>query len=229
MARRFEVQEEPEKSAKWLATFNDMVTLLLTFFVLILSMSDMDSGKVMEMTRSVSGAFGTLKPGDKGDISIFDPFVTSVVSRGMGEKKRKEMAGAMDKIEGMDAKVVKDEILITLEEKLLYRSGLAEIEGKAYRSLNSLCSELQKTAALVKVEGHTDNVPIETPEFPSNWELSVARAVNVVRYFISEGGISPERLSAAGYADSKPVAPNTSEDGRAQNRRVEIILTSKEG
>jgi chemotaxis protein MotB len=78
------------------------------------------------------------------------------------------------------------------------------------------------------VEGHTDDVPIENKRFPSNWELSVARAVNVVKYFISKGNISPERLSAAGYGDSKPLYPNVSDHNRELNRRVGIILTLRE-
>ncbi|GAJ13378.1 unnamed protein product [marine sediment metagenome] len=116
-----------------------------------------------------------------------------------------------------------------MEEKLLYRSGSAKIEAKSFQSLNALCSVLQSTDYFIRVEGHTDNIPINNPEFPSNWELSTARAVNIVKYFVSEGDISPERLSAAGYADSKPVVPNVSKGNRAQNRRVEIILEFKEG
>ena len=211
-------------------TFNDMVTLLLTFFVLILSMSDLDKGKVIKMTRSVRQAFGMLGAGDRTAVRVFDPFVLPVTPRGFGSGK-KRLAGLIsfvDRTEKMDWKAIDDRMLISLDEEFLYKSGSAEIDQESRLGLKTLCSELKKTDSPIRVEGHTDDVPISNGKFSSNWELSTARAVNVVRYFITEGSISPERLSSAGYADSKPVAPNIDERSRAQNRRVDIILTFEE-
>ena len=228
MKRRSKAPEET--GGKWLLTFNDMVTLLLTFFVLILSMSDLDKGKVIEMTQAVRQAFGMLGAGDRTAVRVFDPFVLPVTPRGFGSGKER-LAGLIsfvDRTEGMVWKAIDDRMLISLDEDFLYKSGSAEIDPKSHLGLKTLCSELGKTDSLIRVEGHTDDVPISNGKFPSNWELSTARAVNVGRYFITEGGISPERLSAAGYADSKPVSPNIDECSRAQNRRVDIILTFKE-
>ena len=228
MKRRSKAPEET--GGKWLLTFNDMVTLLLTFFVLILSMSDLDKGKVIEMTQAVRQAFGMLGAGDRTAVRVFDPFVLPVTPRGFGSGKER-LAGLIsfvDRTEKMDWKAIDDRMLISLDEDFLYKSGSAEIDPESHLGLKTLCSELKKTDSLIKVEGHTDDVPISDGKFPSNWELSTTRAVNVVRYFITEVGISPEGLSAAGYGASKPVAPNIDERSRAQNRRVDIILTFKE-
>ena len=229
MKKNSKKPEEPEKGGKWLSTFNDMVTLLLTFFVLILSMSKLDVAKVNEAVYAINDAFGMLSSAETGDIKAFEPFILPIKTRrsSLSEKKR-ELAEHIDKIGNMDAKVMEGGVSVILKEELFFKTGMSEIEEKNYPSLKNLCSILQKTDCQIRVEGHTDDVPIENKRFPSNWELSVARAVNVVKYFISKGNISPERLSAAGYGDSKPLYPNVSNHNRELNRRVGIILTLRE-
>ena len=229
MKKNSKKPEEPEKGGKWLSTFNDMVTLLLTFFVLILSMSKLDVAKVNEAVYAINDAFGMLSSAETGDIKAFEPFILPIKTRrsSLSEKKR-ELAEHIDKIGNMDAKVMEGGVSVILKEELFFKTGMSEIEEKNYPSLKNLCSILQKTDCQIRVEGHTDDVPIENKRFPSNWELSVARAVKVVKYFISKGNISPERLSAAGYGDSKPLYPNVSDHNRELNRRVGIILTLRE-
>jgi len=222
-------KDSGDQGGKWLATFNDMVTLLLTFFVLILSMSKLDVAKVNEAVYAINDALGMLNLGETVDTRVFEPFIIPMGNRRLRfEEEKRELAEHINKIGNMDAKVIEEGAAITLKEKLFFKTGMAEIEGKNYSSLKDLCSILQKTDCQIRVEGHTDDVPIENKRFPSNWELSVARAVNVVKYFISEGNISPERLSAAGYGDSRPILPNVSDRNRELNRRVEIILTLRE-
>lgn len=223
-------KDSEEKGGKWLATFNDMVTLLLTFFVLILSMSKLDVARVNKAVYAINNAFGMLSSAEMGDIKAFEPFIIPMGNRGASfSEKKRELAERIDKIGNMDAKVTEEGAAITLKEKLFFKTGMAKIEEKNYPSLKNLCSILQKTdCQQIRVEGHTDDAPIENKRFPSNWELSVARAVNVVKYFISKGNISPERLSAAGYGDSKPLYPNVSDHNRELNRRVGIILTLRE-
>ncbi|OEU51778.1 MAG: hypothetical protein BA871_00080, partial [Desulfuromonadales bacterium C00003096] len=212
-----------------LSTFKDMVTLLLTFFVLILSMSKLDVAKVNEAVYAINDAFGMLSSAETGDIKAFEPFILPIKTRrsSLSEKKR-ELAEHIDKIGNMDAKVMEGGVSVILKEELFFKTGMSEIEEKNYPFLKNLCSIFQKTDCQIRVEGHTDDVPIENKRFPSNWELSVARAVKVVKYFISKGNISPERLSAAGYGDSKPLYPNVSNHNRELNRRVGIILTLRE-
>ena len=218
-----------EKGGNWLATFNDMVTLLLTFFVLVLSMSKLDVAKVKEAVYAINDAFGMLSSNSIGDIKAFEPFVIPIKSRRSNlSEKRRELAEHIDKIGNMDARVIEGGISIILKEKLFFKTGMSEIEEKNYPVLKNLSSILQKTDCQIRVEGHTDDIPIENKRFSSNWELSVARAVNVVKYLISKGNISPARLSASGYGDSRPLYPNVSDHNRELNRRVGIILTISE-
>jgi chemotaxis protein MotB len=119
---------------------------------------------------------------------------------------------------------VNKNVSLSLDENLLFQSASAEIKSADDPSLRALCLKLKDIDASVRVEGNTDDLPIKNDQYPSNWELSTARAVNVVKYLIS-AGIAPERLSAVGYGPSKPVAQNSDEQNRTLNRRVDIVLT----
>lgn len=222
---------------KWLLTFNDMVTLLLTFFVLILSLSKLDASKLSEASRSVRSIFKFSEYGGKANVSVFTPFVIPMKDTELiFERDKRRLATDINEAaktfgysdeRAMDVKVIEEGVSVVLGEKLLFKTGMAEIEERNRPVLKILGSILEKVDCRIKVSGHTDNVFINNEQFPSNWELSTARAVNVVKNFISEGDILPERLSAAGYADSKPILPNVSDHNRELNRRVEIILALK--
>jgi len=224
---------------EWLSTFNDMVTLLLTFFVLILSLSTPDTGKLTQAAASLNTAFGMHELGEKMDLNVFIPFVALKKNNRakVFKKNKRKLAGRINEaakmVEGLDkstmvVKTTKEGVLVVLGEKLLFKPGMAEIEKKNYPLLKAfLGTLLQETDCRIRVEGHTDDVLIWNERFLSNWELSVGRAVNVVKYFISEGRILPERLSATGYADSKPLFLDVNDNNGELNRRVEIIFTFK--
>jgi len=222
-------KDSKEKEGKWLLTFNDMVTLLLTFLVLVLSLSETDKSKLSEASQAIRAVFNIPKI-KKGDISVFTPFVIPLrVKPTEFENKKRKLAEFINKAIGgpegtMDARVVKEGISVTIGEKLLFETGMAEIEENNWPALKALCPILKKNFCPIRIEGHTDDVPISNMRFLSNWELSTTRAINVVKYFISQGGILPERLSTAGYADSKPLFPNVSDHNRELNRRVEVLL-----
>ena len=220
--------QDETQSAGWLTTFNDLVTLLLTFFVLTLSMSKLDSGKVQEASRSVCDAFGMLNWSQGLSIRVFKPFVLSrrlkVVST---EAQKIALAEKLNNIDGLEATIVEEGLLVIMGDKVLFKTGMAELELVAHSNLKMLGTVIRDVDCSIRIEGHTDDVPIHTDRYPSNWELSAARAVVVVKYFISECGIAPERLSAAGYADSKPRWPNDNVLHRAKNRRVEITLATQ--
>ena len=116
---------------------------------------------------------------------------------------------------------------ITFEDYLLFNFGKADINPGGLAFLDKLAALLQKVPYPVRVEGHTDNVPIHTARYPSNWELSIARAVSVVKYFAEIGTINPQRLSAVGYGETRPLAPNDLPANRTRNRRVEIVLATE--
>jgi len=116
---------------------------------------------------------------------------------------------------------------ITFEDFLLFNFGKADINLGGLAFLDKMATLIQKIPYPVRVEGHTDNVPIHTARYPSNWELSIARAVSVVKYFAESGKIDPQRLSAAGYGETRPLVPNDSPANRTRNRRVEIVLVTE--
>jgi len=226
MGRRH--NEEVDQGGKWLTTFNDLVTLLLTFFVLTLSLSKLDTAKVKEMSRSVNSAMGRLEEGTKVGIQVFEPFVHPIRHYGLPlEKKKKALAKRIAEQGTMDAEVIEKGIRVTMDEKVLFATGEADIQSRFTDDLRVLCRELRGFEGGIRVEGHTDDVPINTDRFPSNWELSSARAARVVRFML-EQGIAPERLSAAGYGDSRPRREGVDDADRAYNRRVEIVVKVKE-
>lgn len=224
--------------ANWIGTFNDLVTLLLTFFVLLLSLSKLDVAKEKEISYSFSNTSGFMEGGGIIEIDVFSPFVAKCVLPNPFAKYRLEKRAMIERIneggqlqgediiEGlMYARAKKTGISAVLPGTMLFRTGMAEIEDKNNPALKTLCSILQETDCRIRVEGHTDDVPIRSTRFASNWELSAARAVSVLKYIISEGGISRQRLSVAAYADSRPLFRNTNAHNRKMNRRVEVVLT----
>ena len=116
------------------------------------------------------------------------------------------------------------DVRITLTDRILFKLGVAEIDLQGLPALKKITHVIGQLDDPVRVEGHTDNLPINTARFPSNWELSIARGVNVVKYFITTGKLDPKRFSAVGYGDSRPLYSNDSPKGRAKNRRVEIVI-----
>jgi chemotaxis protein MotB len=130
---------------------------------------------------------------------------------------------------GITATFTKKGVLISLEDSILFNFGKAEINASGYPVLDKIATVIQSIRNPVRIEGHTDDIPISTWRFPSNWELSTARAVQVLKYFITAGKIEPQRLSAVGYGEAKPVSPNDTPENRAKNRRVEIVLVTKDG
>ncbi len=220
--------EEADQGGKWLTTFNDLVTLLLTFFVLTLSLSKLDTAKVKEMSRSVNSAMGRLEEGTKVGIQVFEPFVHPIRHYGLPlEKKKKVLAKKIAEQGTMDAEVLEKGVRVTMDEKVLFATGEAEIQSRFFDDLRVLCLEFREVEGEICVEGHTDDVPINTARFPSNWELSSARAASVVRFMV-EQGIAPERLSVAGYGDFRPRREGGERADRAANRRVEIVVKVKE-
>jgi len=134
----------------------------------------------------------------------------------------------MVKVEGIEEVKTKIEpdkgLIISLKEKVLFETGKADLSPEAKVVLDKLHTVFLKIPNTIVIEGHTDNVPISTPQFPSNWELSTARATQVVRYLIEEKKFPDERIAATGYGEYHPVADNSTPEGRAQNRRVDFVI-----
>jgi chemotaxis protein MotB len=139
----------------------------------------------------------------------------------------KEYTRDMDLEDDVQLAVSEEGLMMRLADHALFESGAAEISPKALPLLEKVGSIVSQTPYAVRIEGHTDDRPIHTDQFPSNWELSTARAVNVLRFLSDRFELPPQRLSAAGFAEFKPLLPNTDPKNRARNRRVEIIFIAE--
>jgi chemotaxis protein MotB len=233
--------ENSGNRAGWLTTFNDLVTLLMVFFVLLFTMGSTDKNMMKEFQNALQSGLGVLAAGSKVSIAVNESqrliSVDGPLTQGQGETTPGEGEGTMDAIDdalgelaaepGINVKYENQGARISFEDALLFDFGKAEINSSGLAFLDKMAALVQKISCLVRVEGHTDNVPIHTYRFPSNWDLSTARAVSVVKYLVDIGKINPERLSAVGYGESRPLVPNDSAANRARNRRVEIVLVTE--
>ena len=244
MNRRY-VQSPEEKggvTSGWLTTFNDLVTLLMVFFVLLFAMGTMDTQRMEEFQSALQSGLGVMESGSRFSIAV-RPSQTPISRLGQLSQGKNEIepeGGLVEKESiadqfykfaeqsGANVRHSKQGIHIYFEDGLVFDFGQADINPKGLALLNKLAVLIKQNSFAVRVEGHTDNVPIRTRRFPSNWELSIARAVSVVKYFIDVGKINPQRLSAVGYGESRPMVANTSSVNRARNRRVEIVLATED-
>jgi len=221
---------EAPKSPGWMVTYGDIMTLLLTFFVLLLSYSTIQEEDFKRAMASFQEALGVL-PYERALIRFEDiPAVRlspSIPPKEVIRRLRNAIYAAGLK---SDMKVTRDRegIRITIRSPILFGSGKADLNPGALPVLDELITILKQNPDTVVVEGHTDNVPISTVQFPSNWELSTARAISVARYLFERGNMDPKRFNVAGYGEHHPVKTNETPDGRQENRRVEILLKSIE-
>ncbi|MCX8086967.1 MAG: flagellar motor protein MotD [Rhodocyclaceae bacterium] len=248
MARK-KPEEEHENHERWLVSYADFITLLFAFFVVMYALSSINEGKYRVLADSIAAAFRNI-PGQSvgampqinpaaplpATIPLKKPQVANLKADLEREKirellrhKAKEITEALaPMVEQGQVRVTEGALGITVEinASVLFDSGEARLQPQAQRVLTAVGRILASTDFPITVEGHTDNVPINSPVFPSNWELSGARAASVVRLFI-ENGVDPRRLTAVGYAEHRPVADNATPEGRQRNRRVAINMESR--
>lgn len=231
--------EEPEADEMpgapfWMTTYGDMVTLLLTFFILMFAMSSINEQKFLKAAASLAGALGVLEK----NISVIGEKspaigVTGVSREQLDMLESLEMIAEIFQVEALqDVASVEivgpGEAVVRMGDELLFEPGKAKLKPQALRVLEGIANSIRGRTEKVYVEGHTDNEPISTIQFPSNWDLSTARAVIVVRLF-AERGIPPEQLAALGRGEYTPLESNDTLEGRRKNRRVELYITwSKE-
>jgi chemotaxis protein MotB len=234
-------EDEAHGNAGWLTTFNDLVTLLMVFFVLMYTMSAVDSKKMGDFQYALQSGLGILKEGKKAAISVNQSQPVADMSHIMTQaegvtmqeesQSRQKLSHAVRKLLeanlGIQVAHSDQGTRLAFEDQVLFDFGKDAINAEGFPFLDKIAQALKNVPYSLRVEGHTDNVPIQTKRFPSNWELSVARAVNVVKYFAEVSNIDPQRLSAVGYGESRPVAPNNTPSNRAKNRRVEILLLTE--
>ncbi|MCR1933647.1 OmpA family protein [Clostridium tepidum] len=228
---------------EWLATFSDTITLLLTFFILLYSFSSVDAEKFKQvasaMQVAMSGQSGdsivdfNLKNGDIPLVGETTKMGSAAGASGKSDSKEvyDEVSKFIDKNNLKSSVEVKEEgrgIVIQLRDNVLFETAKADIKPESRQIMDKLNGLIATMANEVIVEGHTDNVPIKNEVYGSNWELSTARAVNVLRYFVETKKQNPARFTAAGYGEYRPMVQNNSDANRAKNRRVNIVIVSKE-
>jgi chemotaxis protein MotB len=252
MTRR-KTEQEHENSERWLLTYADLITLLLAFFITMYSMSKVDAKKFGAVQVALQGVlhggrspFEGRQPGmptDDKRQNLLTPNALkilqqrlgkSVEAKGDGDKGADKSSAARsdstksDPIKNLKISISTDErgLVIRVMENAFFETGKADLTPAARTALDAIASVIQGVSNYIRVEGHTDVIPIHNQEFPSNWELSTTRATKVVRYFIDNYDFHPDRISASGYAEFRPLAPNDTAENRVKNRRVDIVILS---
>ncbi len=238
--------EQEENNNSWIVTFADMMTLILVFFILLYTLADFEDKAFRAQIAEVE-----VIDGDGKQVSVIDyatrsgrdPEPLKVVEDMLGLNPSPDviqteepqifndiasMVDYTDAREEVSLQLDGDQINLSIDGRFLFDSGKSNLKDSAKVIFSNLAQIFRDHPDYqIAIRGHTDDLDIDTEQFPSNWELSAVRATTVLRYFI-EQGIDPERMSATGYADFLPLVPNDSPENRARNRRVEFVLEKKE-
>ncbi|MFQ3573099.1 MAG: OmpA family protein [Thermodesulfovibrionales bacterium] len=210
MIRRKKIEEEEEKHERWLISYADFITLLFTFFAALYALSTIDKIKVEKFSGSIRQAFSIIEQ----PINLYEERTAMIFE---------DIRNIIHELPGISLKKDSRGTVITLSDAVAFPSGSADLTDEIKPFLENVSKILKSNTNRVTIEGHTDNVPIMTARFRSNFELSTARASSVLKYLI-DTGLMPDRFAVAGYGEFRPIADNTTPEGRAKNRRVEIIV-----
>ena len=242
---------------RWLVSYADFITLLFAVFVVLYAMSQSDKKKVEEVVASIQQSFGMVQsgapspkmnvlpssqvniaPSVRPEVSIVPgtKTVRGQVKTRADEKDFRQIKSSIEAYlvkQGAQSKVsltiTRRGLIVSLKEAGFFDSGQAQIKSSAYELINTIAEAMSQYNNPLRLEGHTDNVPISSAQFPSNWELSTARAVNGLKYLIKNFDVDPNKISATGYAEFRPLSENDTPEGRAKNRRVDLVMLSGDG
>jgi chemotaxis protein MotB len=232
---------------RWLVSYADFITLLFAFFVVLYAFANNGRNKQAQVSESIDSAFRSLgifadakrqpvhEVSGQGreaaampmNIVMGEDILAPAQVKQDLEKIRRDLLQTLSNqvaAHTVSIRMGQDGLVISLREAGFFATGSAEPKPQSIETLREIGDRLGRTGYDVRIEGHTDNVPIHNAQFASNWELSTARATNIARLFLQMKAIPPERMSAAGYAEYHPVAGNDSEQGRAKNRRVDLVV-----
>jgi len=238
MARKRYDDDVPlENHERWLISYADFITLLFAFFVVMYAISVVNTGKYQVLSDALGDAFGGRGAANTVNTNV-EPVLplSHIVNRKRNEAARREhermgvlardlSATLLPLVKSGQVRVTQNArgVSVEINASVLFEQGQAALQGEAQDVLSAVASLLKNDPHRIEVEGHTDDTPIASAVYPSNWELSAARASSVVRLFIA-GGVAEARLSALGFAATRPVAPNLDPVGQARNRRVAVMI-----
>ena len=252
MARR-KVHEEHENHERWLISYADFITLLFAFFVVMFASSQTDKGKAQQVSDSVKRALegekasaviaailgGTADDKGKGNLMMKGPGGAEMPAASKENEKAAELLPSLKVLsQELKAEIEAGRIQVNLQPRglvvsfqqaMLFPSGEDVISESASESLEKVAAAMAKIPNPARLEGHTDSRPIRNSRFRSNWELSAARSIALLEILSTRFHAPRERISIAGYADNAPLASNDTEEGRARNRRVDIVILSEQG
>jgi chemotaxis protein MotB len=243
---------EHENHERWLVSYADLLTLLFAFFVVMFASSQSDKGKAKQVSEAVrqameegriSGAIAGLLRSDKGKHGpAAAPAAAPGPANAAGEGANGKAAELLPTLQyltdelkqeiatgKMQLRLEERGLVVTLRETAFFGSGDADVSADTYPSIEKVAKAINAIPNPVRLEGHTDAVPIHNSRFRSNWELSAARGIAMLELFSARFGTPRERLAIAGYADNLPVDSNQTDDGRARNRRVDVVILSRRG
>jgi chemotaxis protein MotB len=253
--KRREEHEEHVNHERWLITYADMITLLMVLFIVLFAIGQTDLKKFAQLRDSLNNTLGG-KGGNavfqggagplNGSLNIAPQTNLGVDEVSAAEKQQQHEAAVSQQNQTFDAaqKQIQDRldgsglgstvqfrkesrglVVTVVTDQVLFSAGASDLQPEGTRVLDGMAPALANLPNQIAIEGHTDNRPISSTQYPTNWELSTARSTSVLRYLLTRG-VPGSRLSAAGYADQKPLVPNNSDAHRAENRRVELVILS---
>jgi chemotaxis protein MotB len=252
MARKKKVPEH-ENHERWLVSYADFITLLFAFFVVMFATSQTDKGKAQQVSDSVKRALegdkmsqvvaailgGTVTDTGKGNAMARGP---GGAQRPADAKKDEKLAELLPSLKVLSEELKKEieagriqismqprGLVVSFNQAALFAPGGDVISAEAYDGLEKVAAAIVRMPNPVRLEGHTDSTPINTPRFHSNWELSSARSIAILELLTNKFGVPRDRLSIAGYADTAPIGSNATEEGRARNRRADIVILNEQG
>ena len=235
-------QHEEENGEAWLLPYSDLMTLLLAVFIVLFAVSQIDKEKSQQMSEAFTDSMMTktyaeAKADSQETAPPSTPKAESKPNTSDAESELEQMEALKAKL---DAKLKSENLtssvktgidsrglVVSLNNAIFFDPGSAQIKKENEKTLLDIAQIVNTMNNFIRIEGHTDNVPMKSEMYPSNWDLSAARAANVVQLFINEAGVSPQKLVAVGYGEYRPVADNSTEEGRAKNRRIDIIVLSE--
>ncbi len=255
MARKKKPPEQ-ENHERWLVSYADFITLLFAFFVVMFATSQTDKAKAQQVSESVKRALdgekmtsvlaailgGTVNDNGKGNAMMRGPGGVQKQVAEKPEDKKEKLAELVPSLKVLSEELKKEiesgrieismqprGLVVSFAQAALFPSGEDVISPDAYEGLEKVAAAINRLPNPVRLEGHTDSIPIRTPRFRSNWELSAARSIALMAILTEKYGVPADRLSIAGYADTAPIASNDTEAGRARNRRVDIVVLNEQG